>query len=331
MSRIVTTAPGKIVLCGEYAVLGGASGLSMAVDRRARVSMTRIPGDTSQLETSGFGEAAFRAHPDGSITWQGDADVSRLGLFERVWRITPSRPQGAWSIDLDTAAFSDPESRQKLGFGSSAAVAVSLALALSGLTGDTADAAETAQDAHRRFQAGKGSGIDIATSATGGVIEFRPREHPRAQALGWPRGLDYALLWSGRASGTADKLGSFRPGSAAQDLGVASGKVIGRWRDGDVPKLLGAIRDYVDVLERFDAGQSLGIFEAGHRALVDMARSGGQIYKPCGAGGGDVGIVLSDDHNKVRGFVREAELAGFSRLDVVLELRGARVEELERD
>ncbi len=35
--KVIADAPGKLVLLGEYAVLEGAPGLVVAVDRRARV------------------------------------------------------------------------------------------------------------------------------------------------------------------------------------------------------------------------------------------------------------------------------------------------------
>ncbi len=38
--RITASAPGKLVLSGEYAVLDGAPAICMAVDRRARVTIS---------------------------------------------------------------------------------------------------------------------------------------------------------------------------------------------------------------------------------------------------------------------------------------------------
>lgn len=331
MKRIVTSAPGKVVLCGEYAVLDGVSGLSMAVNRRARVTVTRLAGEISRLETCAFGDASFLAHPGGGIGWQCDADRARFGLFEQVWQAAPARPEGAYSFVLDTALFRDRRSGQKLGLGSSAALAVGLARALSGIGADTSDVAETAQVAHRRFQDGRGSGIDVATSAAGGVVEFRPGGRPQTKTIGWPPGLEYALIFSGQASDTADKIARYAPGSAARDLGPASADVLRCWRAGQLPALLDGLRSYVEALAAFDLAQSLGIFDAGHRKLVELAFSRGLVYKPCGAGGGDIGVVMSEDRSKVRGFVREAENVGFRRLDAALDERGVDVEELERD
>ena len=43
--NIEVSAPGKLVLIGEYGVLYGAPALVMAVDRRARVVLEAVRGD----------------------------------------------------------------------------------------------------------------------------------------------------------------------------------------------------------------------------------------------------------------------------------------------
>lgn len=329
MRRIVTSAPGKVVLCGEYAVLDGATGLSMAVDRRARVDVTRSPGDFCEVRSPGFGNAAFRARQDGCIEWHDEAAAERLGLFEHVWRAAPARPDGAWSFELDTASFADAGTSQKLGFGSSAALAVALSRALSGLAGESFGAAGVACAAHRSFQGGRGSGIDVASSLAGGVIEYR--RGTTATAAGWPAGLEYAILWSGRASNTADRVARYAPGAHARRLGAASAEVVRRWRGDNPVSLLDALRGYVGALAALDSALGLGIFDAGHGDIAAQARRAGVVYKPCGAGGGDVGIVLSEDRSKVREFVGEAERRGFRRLEASLDTCGVRVELQEDD
>ena len=39
ISRVTASAPGKVVLSGEYAVLSGAPAICMAVNRRATVTI----------------------------------------------------------------------------------------------------------------------------------------------------------------------------------------------------------------------------------------------------------------------------------------------------
>ena len=60
---------------------------------------------------------------------------------------------------------------------------------------------------------------------------------------------------------------------------------------------------YIEHLRRFSVDHGLGIFDAGHDRLTTDAAASGLVYKPCGAGGGDVGMVLADTDKKIDEFV----------------------------
>ena len=103
---VVASAPGKIVLSGEYAVLDGGPAISMAVDRRAVVTMEDRPEGQCDLSTPGFeGKNKYRI-----------VDAVCGG----------SRP--AKNIVMDTRAFT--EDGEKTGIGSSAALTVALVACL---------------------------------------------------------------------------------------------------------------------------------------------------------------------------------------------------------
>ena len=53
-TTVVASAPGKAVLCGEYAVLDGAPAVCMALDRRARVTVTPFEGDWNRVSAPGY-------------------------------------------------------------------------------------------------------------------------------------------------------------------------------------------------------------------------------------------------------------------------------------
>ena len=54
---IAVRAPGKAIVCGEYAVLGGAPAISVAVDRH--VIARRVPGNVA-LEPTPFVVASVK-------------------------------------------------------------------------------------------------------------------------------------------------------------------------------------------------------------------------------------------------------------------------------
>lgn len=299
MGGLTASAPGKVVLSGEYAVLDGAPAVAMAVDRRATVSID----DASQPAVVSSG---LDGEPDTRLL---DCVCSTLGI---------DRPNAA--ITLDTGAFVDATSGKKLGIGSSAALAVALVRALAARDADADTVFKNAIIAHRDFQRGRGSGVDVAVSASGGLIEFEQGSLPAS--LSWPADLDYAMLWSGTASSTTSKLAALERQAAKpsrESLHAASRVVADRWRHGDAAALIDAYRDYIEALTAFDVDHGLGIFDAGHDELTRHRSRGDIVYKPCGAGGGDIGVVLGVDPDAIEHFVQFARSHGFRRLDLALD------------
>lgn len=321
--RIVASAPGKFVLSGEYAVLDGAPAICVAVDRRAVVVIEPHDAEHHVVRAPGFTSAIGRfSAAAGKVTWMGDG--RDFGLFEAVWNA--SRPVGAdasLAISLDTEAFRDPGSGSKIGLGSSAALTTALATALDSLGGESA--AKVAHAAHRQFQGGSGSGIDIACSIAGGVIEYGMARQ-QSKPLQWPAGLHFSVLWSGVAAGTRARLARFanQPDSTSRSaLSSASTAVAAAFGSGDAASVLAATRDYTRALLRFDGVHDLGIFDAGHESLAELATGEGVVYKPCGAGGGDIGVALAADRASLASFGDVAARCGFARLALTIDPRGA--------
>ncbi|NNC76372.1 MAG: hypothetical protein HKN77_00325 [Woeseiaceae bacterium] len=303
MRIITTSAPGKLVLSGEYAVLDGAPAISMAVNRRALVTV-----DETATE------------PLRSIGVAGACDQSLLQCVCRVLDI--GLPKSG--VVLDTSRFSDATSGAKLGIGSSAALAAALVRALADRQANDEQVFRLALAAHHEFQQGSGSGVDVATSVFGGLIGYCRDSMPTR--LNWPDELHSAFLWSGVPASTTAKLSllSKKDASASRnELAGAARAVFDSWREGHADAVLDVLRSYVTALKQFDVDHALGIFDAGHDALTETAKSSGIVYKPCGAGGGDVGVVVGSDAAAVSRFTRNASNRGFQLLDVQIDERGA--------
>ncbi len=323
MIDVSTSAPGKVVIAGEYAVLDGAPAICMAVNRRAHVSITTSDNDHHSVLAPGFSESAGRFTAVGNrIEWLAGAD--EFSLLEAVWQEAAPTVSENLTIVLDSNDFIDPASSVKLGIGSSAALTVALIAAFDKVTDDDINVLRAATDAHRRFQQGSGSGVDIACSIAGGLVEYRIGGES-ASSLTWPNGLAYALLWSGVAASTDEKLNQLartEAGQARAELVIASARVAASWREGNPVEILQQLRDYTKALRKFDVDHRLGIFDAGHAELADAAASAGLVYKPCGAGGGDLGIVIANDVSDIATFVDAARESEFKQLDMAIDETG---------
>ena len=83
--------------------------------------------------------------------------------------------------------------------------------------------------------------------------------------------------------------------------------------------------EYVDALRRLDQAAALGIYSPAHERLHTLAHAHDVVYKPCGAGGGDLGAVISDNPEKLAAFTAAAIDLGFDKLEIGRADHGVRI------
>ncbi len=301
-ARVLASAPGKIVLAGEYAVLDGAPAIAMAVNRRAQIVLEHIDGEVSEVRAPDYTDEVghFRMTESGVLWEVGQA---AFALVDAALNAVDLDRQTAMSLQLDTAAFTDAKTKKKTGIGSSAALAVALCAALK----ESTDVAAVARRAHAALQGGAGSGVDVACSVTGGLIEYCMQGWANRR-LDWPDKLFYRLIWTGISASTREQLGKLDVGLSKPSrvrLASASESMAKVWASGDAGRLLAEYQSYCEALFRFSVDHDLGIFDAGHEELWRAATADNLVYKPCGAGGGDIGIVFGTNETALAAFVNK--------------------------
>jgi len=333
VTNVNASAPGKAVLSGEYAVLYGAPAIVTALDRRARVTLRSSDQEFHTVTAPGYLEGTWRFLQDrhGNINWHDELPArSAFLLLENIWKQVSLGPTLRLSVDIDSREFFAATSGAKLGLGSSAAVATALTSALcdiSAVPTEPADVFRIAKDAHIAFQGGRGSGVDIAASFYGGLINFRSGAQGSLSPLAWPGGLVCRFLWSGRPAITTTKLqkleAAVQSSETAQSLVSAAEDIALTWSAASVERIMASMGHYVEVLQQFDVDHDLGIFDAGHGALVEMAAGNDIVYKPCGAGGGDIGVVFATNEESASDFCAAAKAQQFVLLDLEPGTQGA--------
>ncbi|HEX3761614.1 MAG TPA: hypothetical protein VHW23_23110 [Kofleriaceae bacterium] len=293
---MVATAPGKLILTGEYAVLDGAPAIVVAVDRRAIARRNATPRGSSPFLLAVAEEiAARRGAGDPAARSALEVSVDSTAFYDRA---TPRR-----------LGPSELPERTKLGLGSSAAVTVAAtALAL-----DTANRREiltVALAAHARAQGprgSRGSGADIAASVYGGTIVFsRPAGTGPCliEPVRWPGSVMLVPFFTGVAADTAQLVARVAAAREANRTAVdaalaavteasrAACASLAASPDVAPVALIGALALAADATDRLAAATRIDLVPACVTAArAALARLGGTA-KTTGAGGGDVGVAV---------------------------------------
>ena len=313
---IEASAPGKLVISGEYAVLTGAPALVAAVDRRVTCTLTTRTAGGWHFVSAGFED-------DQAITKQ-DVFTAPPNTIPGIARRSIAEPDAPQHIEVQIDSAPCYREGIKLGVGSSAATVTAVATAFGVLAG-SAPRLTDLYDLHADFQGG-GSGLDVAAAVTGGVIRFEDRV---ATPVRLPRGIHLAFVFTGSGTRTATLLAAFdawrQRGSTAplERLAAAAREVVDSTAHPDA--FLGALGEYTNLLERFDQTTRIGIFGPGHRRARELASRLGVVYKPSGAGGGDTGVGASTDIDVISAFEETAKAAGLAVLRMAIAPQGVQV------
>lgn len=161
------TAPGSLMLLGEYAVLQGKPALVCAINKHITVTLTPRLDDEIHLSSSLYGEYK---------TTLADLKIEKPYQFI-LGTLKHFQPKMRWGCDLEiTTDFSD-----KIGFGSSSAVTVATMATLVtwiDIKMTQHDMLRQARIIIRSVQNGVGSGADVAAAIYGGMVAYQ------AQPLG---------------------------------------------------------------------------------------------------------------------------------------------------
>jgi len=308
------SAPGKLFLIGEYAVLHGHHAVVAAVDRR--VTGRFVPG--------GAPATPLVEHV-----------VESVSAYLRDDGATP--PEGAPA--LDSSALS--AGAGKLGLGSSAAVAAAGVGAMLEAAGcdiqyTRALAFALADNAHRAAQGGRGSGADVAAAVYGGVVAYARRDdNVDVQPLDLPAAIELVVFSTGTPSSTVDAVRALEarvaadPDACRQRLGalgaIAADFVVGCAND-DARAVVDAAARANPQLTALGDLIGLPIVTPALGEAAKLATALGGAAKPSGAGGGDVGVAFLTDREAAETFRQRAAHLGLEILSIRTGASGLRRE-----
>lgn len=294
-----SSAPGKVYLFGEHAVVYGEPAVPCAIDKRATVTVEERSDGAVRVEARDLSLDGFTVEYTGGVGSVADVEVSSE-LVESAIGYVDAAVQEAQDLGdaPDTGFDVSIESDIPLGagLGSSAAVVVATIDAATrelGVSVSPAEIADRAYSVEYSVQEGQASRADTFCSATGGSVRV---EGDECMSIASPE-LPIVIGYDGGAGNTGELVAGVR--ELKETYGFADGAIglIGDIvREGE--QLLG--RDEVSLeavgqLMDFNHGllSALGVSGRSLDAMVWAARNAGAFgAKLTGAGGGGCIVAL---------------------------------------
>lgn len=329
------SAPGKLFVSGEYAVLWGGTARLLALAPRTEALARRrddaqvvvlLPG--RRLEGTATPEGARWAEPPD----QAFHFVART--IDLALRATPG-PRPGFSVAF---APSPTHQGRKLGLGSSARAAVLAAEAARWALDAAFDPLRLALVAHAEAQGGRGSGGDVAAIFAGGSVAYRRFDPAPALAAATAGGLEAALargpavdlarlprpaltpvyLFTGQSASTPALIGraeqalsSARRAAFVEQSDALSAALGEALVHGDLASAREACRELQALLDGLGTPP-----EPALQRVLALASASGCAAKQSGAGGGDGCLAFAADQDAAAALVASATARGFHAFPV---------------
>lgn len=292
-----SSAPGKVYLFGEHAVVYGEPAVPCAIEKRARVSVDRRDDGKLRVHSEDLSLNGFTVEYGASPDDRPDVDVSESlvsaamgyvdGAIEQVRDVTGED-------DVGFEVMIESEIPLGAGLGSSAAVVVAAIDAATrelGVVLDTDELAERAFQTEHAVQDGQASRADTFCSATGGAVRV---EGDDCQAIEAPD-LPIVIGFDGGAGDTGELVAGVRSLREEYEFAADTVEAIGDIvRSGEAALADGDVEE-LGRLMNFNHGllSALGVSSRSLDTMVWAARDA-EAYgaKLTGAGGGGCIVAL---------------------------------------
>ncbi|WP_436923834.1 mevalonate kinase [Halosimplex amylolyticum] len=296
---VTASAPGKVYLFGEHAVVYGEPAVPCAIDRRARVTVEERDDDHLRVHAEDLSLDGFTVEYGGSTDADPDVNVSQSLVEAATGYVDAAVEQAREAADAPRTGFDitiESEIPLGAGLGSSAAVTAAGILAATRELGVDISAEEVADRAYRAelaVQEGNASRADTFCSATGGAVRV---EGDDCRSLDAPE-LPFVVGFDGGAGDTGALVAGVRDLKDEYDFAADTVAAIGDLvRAGEEALAAGDVAELGGLMD-FNHGllSALGVSSRSLDSMVWAARDAGALgAKLTGAGGGGCVVALDD-------------------------------------
>ena len=314
--KVEESAPGKIILSGEYAVLDGASAIILPTKQKAFVSVEEGNSIENIFISSAInGRFSFLVSKDYSVIWTKE-NPGKYGLFvESIFKQLKIHSSKKIIISIQTDDFY--HHNIKLGIGSSSAISVAIIKAFKqfyNLEMNSSEIIKNILNLHYITQDFEGSGVDIACSyANKGLIEARINsvQEQKWKKLTWPNKLYMEVIFTQKEVSTKSMVEQYmiiKKDDSMRELIshlIKITKIISNyWLNQDVTNILASLNQYDLIMRKIDNLAKLNIFSSIHNEIYELAKKDNVFYKPSGAGNSDIGIAFSESLDDMSRFLK---------------------------
>lgn len=353
--KVQVSAPGKLFLAGEYAVVeAGYPAMIAAMNQYLTVT----------IETSNSG-TVFSSQQGIMIPWERSGEeimpqsgssyaliFSAVRVAEAYMRALGQQTAALYALSVDSQ-LDDSQSGTKYGLGSSGALTVATIKAVLAYHGQEVDAYRLYQLASlSQLQLGMaGSFGDLAASSYGGVIAYHsldrdwlkglleehtlleildmPWKDVKIERLSLPAPLSLLIGWTGQAASTDSLVNQVGQGRSQdekenshrdflQKSKVCLGGIIWACQQGDADRFQAGIAENRRLLQEFAHKMDLNIETLALAKLCQLAEEEGAVAKSSGAGGGDCGIAFASQVQQAEKIHHKWRSAGILPLNLNL-------------
>jgi len=296
---VTSSAPGKVYLFGEHAVVYGEPAVPCAIERRARVTVEARSDSRLRVSAPDLSLDGFTVEYEGGTDEPPDVDVPTPLVEAAMGYVDEAVAQARDAADAPDAGFDvtiESDIPLGAGLGSSAAVAVAGIDAATRELGVELAPAEVADRAYRvehAVQDGEASRADTFCSAMGGAVRVEGDDCRTIEAPDLP----FVVGYDGGAGDTGALVAGVRDlrdayGFAADTVGAIGDLV----REGEDLLAAADVESLGDLMDcNHGLLSALGVSARSLDAMVWAAReAGAHGAKLTGAGGGGCIVALDE-------------------------------------
>ena len=308
--------------------LEGGRALILSTPQEAKVSIGKN-SEKNNIFTSSMSRYEYPFLLDGELNFSWlDKDPKDFGKILRYAIKKFGKKFNGKTIHIVTDEFFYND--KKIGIGSSAAVSVSLTKALNKLFKlkfDTKKLIDHSKEIHDKSQNSTGSGFDVIAAYEGGAVNCRLLEEGdyAYDQITLPDDLLVTGVINKVPSKTSDMITNYQKAKLDHPVFFLSHMNIMKKELEDLntslmlrnsDQMLFHLERYSNLMIEMDNHFKLGIYNDQHLEILKLTQSQKILYKPSGAGAGDLGILVTNDSIKLNETCQKLDSLGIKTFKI---------------